>query len=89
VTEDGKSKLSFVDKVKLITNCYYDNRLKRLMTKSDKRLTKELDLCRIVLDLKSIHNELGIHVCEHSEKEEYRHKNIHLDCDSVDEHDII
>ena len=89
VTEDGKSKLSFLDIVKLITGCYYDARLKRLLKKSNKRLTKELDLCRIVLDIKSIHQSLGLKCLGHSEKEQYKHKNIYLDCDSDDENDLI
>lgn len=59
ITKDGKTKISFCDKVKLISKCYIDDNLQRLIEKGDRRLVKELDMCRILTDIKSIHAELN------------------------------
>jgi hypothetical protein len=79
--------------VKLITKCYSDDHLTRLIEKGDKRLVKELDMCRILCDIKNIHTELndsfGLVLRKQREKEAQKQENIHLDYDSDDEHDLL
>ena len=50
-------EIKFCDKIKLLTNCFANRKLKRLMTYGDRHLGVELDVSRIIKELRPLHHQ--------------------------------